>query len=132
MNTNMSPDDACHDIEIIIKVILKIRVQVEPIIVETPEAYDRVSHAVKNLSIVTLETVSEPVSESVPAPASMQMSIQMPIQKFTSIIPNQPHQKNRFALLNRFLLTLLAPISALIFLTMTVLTARSNPAIIKS
>ena len=62
MNPNLFPDDTCHDIEIMVQLLLKIQIQTYPDRPETSDESDRMSHRVKHISIVNVEPVSQHVS----------------------------------------------------------------------
>jgi hypothetical protein len=57
MNPNLSLDDTSHDIEIIVQLLLKIQIQTEPNPSETPESQGQVSHLIKDISIVKIESI---------------------------------------------------------------------------
>lgn len=57
MNPNLSPDDTCHDIEIIVQLLLKIQIQTELNPSEIPEAPIQVSHRIKDISILKIEPI---------------------------------------------------------------------------
>ena len=62
MNPNLSPDDTSHDIEIhdfeiSVQLLLKIQIQTEPNPAETPDTSDRVSHRIKDISIIKIEPI---------------------------------------------------------------------------
>lgn len=55
MNPNLCPDDTSHDIEIIVKLLLKIQIKTELNPSETPETPIQVSHRIKDVSIIKIE-----------------------------------------------------------------------------
>ena len=62
MNPNLSPDDTSHDIEIYdfeisVQLLLKIQIKTEQNPAETPETPDRVSHRIKDISIIRIEPI---------------------------------------------------------------------------
>ena len=57
MNPNILSDNTSHDIEVIVQLLLKIQVQIEPNPSEIPEAQSQVSHWIKDVSIIKIESI---------------------------------------------------------------------------
>ena len=57
MNLNIPSDNTSHDIEVIVQLLLKIQVQIESNLSETSESQNQVSHRVKDVSIIKIESI---------------------------------------------------------------------------
>lgn len=57
MNPNILSDNTSHDIEVIVQLLLKIQVQIESNLSETSEAQSQVSHRIKDVSIIKIESI---------------------------------------------------------------------------
>ena len=57
MNLNIPSDNTSHDIEVVVQLLLKIQVQIEPNLSEKPEDQSNVSHWIKDVSIVKIESI---------------------------------------------------------------------------
>lgn len=57
MNLNIPSDNTSHDIEVIVQLLLKIQVQIESNLSETPESQNQVSHRIKDVSIIKVESI---------------------------------------------------------------------------
>ena len=57
MNPNLCPDDTCHDIEIIVQLLLKIQIQTELNSSEASEGPIQVSHRIKDVSIIKIDPI---------------------------------------------------------------------------
>ena len=57
MNLNIPSDNTSHDIEVIVQLLLKIQVQIESNLSETPESQNQVSHQIKDVSIIKIESI---------------------------------------------------------------------------
>ena len=57
MNPNILSDNTSHDIEVIVQLLLKIQVQIEPNPSEKPEDQSNVSHWIKDVSIIKIESI---------------------------------------------------------------------------
>ena len=57
MNLNIPSDNTSHDIEVIVQLLLKIQVQIESNPSEKPEDQSQVSHRIKDISIIKIESI---------------------------------------------------------------------------
>ena len=57
MNLNIPSDNTSHDIEVIVQLLLKIQVQIESNLSETSESQNQVSHQIKDVSIIKIESI---------------------------------------------------------------------------